>query len=161
MSCEKPSSSYCIMLYFWWDSMRNFKLITLGSKGVKESINETDLLCKVILLCFAPYFGPWLMSPKNWWNVITIICETRPVNYWLIIWVIYNTKIHQHPATQMEPDWLTKIWLCKIVRQNILAKRPCVRASRTSWCWAGDRIFFRLTLATVLGYKVRPYRQTQ
>ena len=34
-SNEKPSSPYCVTLYFWWGSRGNLKLITLGRKTVK------------------------------------------------------------------------------------------------------------------------------
>ena len=35
VSHEMPSSSYCVMSYFWWGCRRNLKLITLGSERVK------------------------------------------------------------------------------------------------------------------------------
>ena len=36
VSFEKPSSSYCVMLHFWWSYGRgSLKLITLGSERVK------------------------------------------------------------------------------------------------------------------------------
>ena len=34
VSDEKPSSSYCAMLYFWWGCRSNLKFITLGSERV-------------------------------------------------------------------------------------------------------------------------------
>ena len=39
VSHEKPSSPYCVMLYFWWGCRRNLKLITLVSERVKPPDN--------------------------------------------------------------------------------------------------------------------------
>ena len=45
VSYEKPSSSYCVMLYFWWGYSRNLKLISLGSERVpgETALIETDI----------------------------------------------------------------------------------------------------------------------
>ena len=37
-----PSSSYCVMLYFWWGCRRNLKLITLESERVKLLVGKID-----------------------------------------------------------------------------------------------------------------------
>ena len=35
LSYKKPSSLYCVMLYFWWGCRGNLKSFTLGSEGRK------------------------------------------------------------------------------------------------------------------------------
>ena len=52
---EKPSSSYCVMIYFWRGCRRNSKLITLGSERLKHrrfwltDTNRKSLFRKCIL----------------------------------------------------------------------------------------------------------------
>ena len=50
VSYEKPSSSYCVMLYFWWGCRRTLTLITLGSERVK-----LDLLPNQVMTCRWPF----------------------------------------------------------------------------------------------------------
>ena len=40
---EKPSSSYCVMWYFWWGCRRNLTLITLGSDFSSRMLPENPL----------------------------------------------------------------------------------------------------------------------
>ena len=43
-SYEKPSSSYCVMLYFWWGYRRNLTLITLESERVNLLVVKASFL---------------------------------------------------------------------------------------------------------------------
>ena len=40
VSCEKPSSLYCVILYFWGGCKGNLKLITLGSERAGVALTQ-------------------------------------------------------------------------------------------------------------------------
>ena len=44
---EKPTSSYCVMYFFWWGCRGNLRLIALGGGRVEMGNQSTRLLRKV------------------------------------------------------------------------------------------------------------------
>ena len=73
LSDEKPSSSYCVMLYFWWDCRGNLILIALGSECVNR--NQCSKFVRGLSVAFATDL---IVLKQNESSSLQSPCESAP-----------------------------------------------------------------------------------
>ena len=118
VSYEKPSSSYCVMSYFWWGHRGNLKLITLGSERVELGQGQQYLLRKlswsVNLTCFSSTSVQCLPVDRC---VLGFQLPLRPltgmISLWWRLWITkrlkqvcvpYNAQLPVHGCTVNVPQ---------------------------------------------------------